>query len=172
MMTFARILVPTDFSDCSQPACDATVKLAKTFGSTVELLHVQEPPVWQGFVIPELVVTMPDESTGSLGEFVRTRSQRALELLAERLQRAGVANVRQRTEVGEPGTVILRIAEEDHFDLIIMGTHGRKGFERLVMGSVAERVVRQAVCPVLTVRTGGEPWEVAHDAQTSSAGAP
>lgn len=152
MTSFSRILVPTDFSDCSHAACDAAVKLAKQFGSTIELLHVQEPPAWQGFVIPELVVSLPDESTSSLQEFVRTRSQRAMEHIIEELRRAGFTNVRHRSEFGEPGDVIVRIAEEEHFDLIVMGTHGKKGFERLVMGSVTERVVRQVACPVLTLR--------------------
>jgi nucleotide-binding universal stress UspA family protein len=154
MTTFSRILVPTDFSDCSHAACDAAVKLAKQFGSTIELLHVQEPPAWQGFVIPELVVSLPDESSRSLEEFVRIRAQRAMEQLVEQLHHTGVAHVRHRTEVGEAGDVILRLAKEEHFDLVVMGTHGKKGFERLVMGSVAERVVRQAECPVLTIRVG------------------
>jgi nucleotide-binding universal stress UspA family protein len=156
MTPLHRILVPTDFSNCSHVACDAALKLATTFGSTIELLHVEEPPAWQGFVIPELVVNMPNEASTSLHEFVQTRTQRALEHLVEKLQREGVTQVRHRTELGEPGAVIVRIAEEEHFDLIVMGTHGRKGFERLIMGSVAERVVRRAACPVLTVRAEEE----------------
>jgi len=169
MTTFARILVPTDFSDCSHAACEAAVKLAKQFGSTIELLHVQEPPAWQGFVIPELVVSLPDESSRSLEEFVRIRSQRAMEQLVEQVQRTGIAHVRHREEVGEAGEVIVRLAEEDHFDLIVMGTHGKKGFERLVMGSVAERVVRQAVCPVLTIRARTDAAPELQGAQASAA---
>ncbi len=152
MTTFHRILVPTDFSNCSQSACDMALKIATKFGSSIELLHVEEPPSWQGFVIPELVVSLPNESSTSLNEFVQTRTRRALEHLVENLQRTGAIPVRHRMEAGEPGSVIIRVAAEEHFDLIVMGTHGRKGFERLVMGSVAERVVRQAACPVLTVR--------------------
>lgn len=128
------------------------LKIATKFGSSIELLHVEEPPAWQGFVIPELVVSLPNESSTSLHEFVETRTRRALDQLVETLQHAGVTLVRHRLESGEPGSVIVRIATENQFDLIVMGTHGRKGFERLLMGSVAERVVRQAVCPVLTVR--------------------
>ena len=156
MTTFQRILVPTDFSNCSQLACDMAMKLALTYGSSIELVHVYEPPAWQGFVIPELVVSMPNEASTSLNEFVQTRTRRSLDHLVEKLQRAGVAQVRHRTESGEPGAVLVRLVEEEKFDLIVMGTHGRKGFERLVMGSVAERVVRQAKCPVLTVRAREE----------------
>jgi len=156
MTTFRRILVPTDFSNCSNLACDMALKLAMTYGSSVELVHVYEPPAWQGFVIPELVVSMPNEANTSLGDFVQTRTQRALDHLVEKLQRAGVTQVRHRTETGEPGSTIVQIAEEEKFDLIVMGTHGRKGFERLVMGSVAERIVRQAKCPVLTIRAREE----------------
>lgn len=172
MTTFHRILVPTDFSDCSHAACDLASQLATRFGATIDLLHVDEPAAWQGFVIPELVVSMPNEASSSLHEFVQTRTQRALEHLVESLQRAGVMQVRHRTEVGEPGGVITRIVEEEPFDLIVMGTHGRKGFERLMMGSVAERVVRQARCPVLTVRARDEAsLEREKTAQSTSAGA-
>lgn len=170
MTSFSRILVPTDFSDCSHAACDAAAKLAKQFGSAIELLHVQEPPAWQGFVIPELVVNLPDESTSSLQEFVRVRSQRALEHTVEQLRQLGIAHVRCRSEVGEAGDVIVRIAKEEHFDLIVMGTHGKKGFERLVMGSVTERVVRQAVCPVLTLRAGAEAVVVPQGTLATNAG--
>lgn len=156
MTTFHRILVPTDFSDSSHSACDLAAELATKFGASIELLHVDEPPSWQGFVIPELVVSMPNEASTSLHKFVQTRTQRALEHLVEALRRAGVTQVRHRTEAGEPGAVILRLAKEEQFDLIVMGTHGRKGIERLVMGSVAEGVVRQAQCPVLTVRARDE----------------
>lgn len=131
-------------------------QLAMRFGSSIELLHVDEPPAWQGFVIPELVVSMPNEATTSLHAFVQTRTLRALEHLAEQFRHRGIAQVHHRMEAGEPASVILRVAEENPFDLIVMGTHGRKGFERLVMGSVAERVVRQAHCPVLTVRVRDE----------------
>lgn len=128
------------------------LKIATKYGSSIELLHIEEPPAWQGFVIPELVVSMPNAASTSLHEFMQTRARRALQHLVEKLHHAGASQVVQRIETGEPGSVIVRIAEEEFFDLIVMGTHGRQGFERLVMGSVAERIVRQAACPVLTVR--------------------
>lgn len=168
MTTFQRILVPTDFSTSSQAACDMALTLATKFGSSIELLHVDEPPAWQGFVIPELVVSMPNESTSSLHEFVQTRANRALDHLVEKLQRAGITQVRHWIETGEPGSVIVRVAEENKCDLIVMGTHGRKGFERLVMGSVAERVVREATCPVLTMRAHDE--SSAHPAEPAQPG--
>ncbi len=175
MTTFQRILVPTDFSTCSHNACDMALKMATMFGSSIELLHVEEPPAWQGFVIPELVVSLPNESSTSLHEFIQTRSRRALEHLVEKLQRAGathVGHVGHRMESGEPGSVIVRIAEEGHFDLIVMGTHGRKGFERLIMGSVAERVVRQAACPVLTVRAEDDAAPEPGNVKQTAAGQP
>lgn len=156
MTAFNRILVPVDFSNSSHAACELATNLATKLGGRVELLHVQEPPAWQGFVFPELVVNLPNAADASLNELVQTRTDRALRHLVEQLQRAGVTEVHQRLEMGEPGAVILRLAEEERFDLIVMGTHGRKGFERLVMGSVAERVVRHAPCPVLTVRVGDD----------------
>ena len=152
MATFQKILVPTDFSECSYAASDMAAKLAVQFGASVTLLHVDEPPAWQGFVIPELVVSLPNEANTSLHEFVQTRTRRALEHLTTQLRNAGVTQVEERLEVGEPDAVILRVAEQLRCDLIVIGTHGRKGFERLMIGSVAERVVRQSSCPVLTVQ--------------------
>lgn len=152
MTTLHKILVPTDFSECSHAACELASTLATRLGSSIELLHVDEPPAWQGFVIPELIVSMPNEANTSLHEFVQTRARRALDHLVEKLHSAGVGHVGQRIETGQPEAVIVRIAQETGCDLIVMGTHGRKGIERLMMGSVAERVVRQATCPVLTVR--------------------
>jgi nucleotide-binding universal stress UspA family protein len=173
MTTIQRILVPTDFSNCSHVACDLALKFATKFGSSIELLHVDEPPAWTWFVIPELIVNMPNEASSSLHEFVQTRTRRALEQLVEALQNAGVTQVRHRMESGDPGAEIVRVAQEGHFDLIVMGTHGRKGFERLLMGSVAERVVRQAACPVLTVRAedeaAPEPVTIAPPAATAAA---
>jgi len=171
MTTFQRILVPTDFSNCSQSACDLALTLATKFVSSIELLHVDQPPAWQGFVIPELVVSMPNEASTPLGQFIQTRAQRSLEQIVDRLQRAGVTQVRHRMESGEPGSIIVRIANEEHFDLIVMGTHGRQGLERLVMGSVTERVVRQASCPVLTVRADDEPLQQSNVVQPVGAGA-
>lgn len=152
MTSFHRILVPTDFSDCSHAACDMALKLALKFGASITLLHIQEPPAWQGFVIPELVVGMPTDVGTSVTEVVVANSKRLMEQRVENLRRAGVTEVRHRMEAGEPSALILQVAEEEPFDLIVMGTHGRQGFERLMMGSVAERVVRQAASPVLTVR--------------------
>jgi nucleotide-binding universal stress UspA family protein len=171
MRTFERILVPTDFSTCSHLACEMAMKLAMTYGSSIELIHVHELlAAWPGFVIPDLVLSMPNEPSKSLDEFVQTRALRALEHIVEKLQRAGVTHVRHRTESGDPGAIIVRIAEEEKFDLIVMGTHGRKGIERLMMGSVAERIVRQAKCPVLTIRAREDaaPLERGDIAQTVS----
>ncbi len=164
MNPFDRILVPVDFSNCSHAACEHAAELALKLGAAIELLHIEEPPAWQGFVLPELVVNMPNEASTSLNEFVETRTQRALDHLVDTLQRRGVTRVRHRREGGEPAKVILRIAEDERFDLIVMGTHGRKGFERLVVGSVAERIVRHASCPVLTVRVSEVAAETASDA--------
>jgi nucleotide-binding universal stress UspA family protein len=170
MTNFNRILVPTDFSNCSQEACETASTLALKFGSSIELLHVNEPPGWQGFVIPELVVSLPNEGSTSLDSFVETRTRRLLDQLVEKLQRAGVSQVRHRMESGEPSGIILRIANEEHFDLVVMGTHGRTGFERLVVGSVAERVVREASCPVLTVRGTSDAAEGETTGKPTSAG--
>ena len=86
-------------------------------------------------------------------ELARTTAGAHMKALAERLRDQGVAEVHSRVGIGSPAHEIVELAELGHFDLIIMGTHGRTGVAHAVLGSVAEKVVRRARCPVLTVRS-------------------
>jgi len=159
MNAIDRILVPVDFSSCSQVACDLAATFASRFGAAIELLHVWDIPAFSGAVLSELVVNMgaAAEEDPSLPGVIQSRATRAMQHLVENLERRGVHSVRGRVEMmGEPADAIVRYAEEGGFSLIVMGTHGRTGFSRLLMGSVAEKVVRAAPCPVLTVRVPEE----------------
>jgi nucleotide-binding universal stress UspA family protein len=132
------ILYPTDFSDRSEYAFPLACALARDYGARLVILHVAPAPtiIYAEGVIP------PDPEAAS-------REAR------ERLNRLTVpdADVRaeRRLEEGTPAAEILRVAQQIHADLIVLGTHGRTGLTRLLMGSVAEQVVRQAPCPVLTL---------------------
>ena len=144
---FARILVPVDFSPTSESAIDHAQELSARLDAPIELLHVVEDPISSGawepdatyLTIPELLDRFVEEAGRRLGE-IKTR-----------LLDAGVS-VETRVVTGAPARGIVHAAQEDGCDLIVMGTHGRTGLSHMLMGSVAERVIRTAECPVLTVR--------------------
>jgi nucleotide-binding universal stress UspA family protein len=85
-------------------------------------------------------------------ELARSRAGSQLLEIVNRIRKAGVAEVHCRVGIGSPAHEIVDLAELGHFDLIVMGTHGRSGIAHALLGSVAERVVRRAKCPVMTVR--------------------
>jgi len=139
MLAIKRILNPTDFSSESAPAFDLACSLARDYGATLVVCHVVPPP-------PAAVVD---------GVFIATPADEQNEA---RNRLAGIhpndplINCSCRLETGDAVSEIIRVADEEHVDLIVMGTHGRGGLSRLLMGSVAEGVMRKAPCPVITVR--------------------
>lgn len=138
-----NILVPTDFSEYGDAAVDYAVQLAKQLDATIHLLHVVTFPVYG---VPELGLA----HANAVAQSAMIESQRALEGLAARLrEQVTVAPV--RLEAGDAREIIDRVADEVGADMIVMGTHGRRGFSRWFLGSIAESVVRTAPCPVLTV---------------------
>jgi nucleotide-binding universal stress UspA family protein len=140
MLGLRTILHPTDFSDRSQCAYALACALARESGARLLVVHVVQPP--------------PFITQGDIAKALR-RAEDYRRDLADRLRRlqceSGDIEMEFKLEDGEPSAEILRMAEEYDCDLIVMGTHGRTGFRRLLMGSVAEEVVRRAACPVLTV---------------------
>jgi nucleotide-binding universal stress UspA family protein len=140
-----RLLVPTDFSDKSAVALTYGIALVQQFGASLHLLHVIDAIVG-GETLP--LQPGPREDVG-----------RAIESTAwEDLRRVVPPDDQKRLRAelalgwGTPFVEIVRYARAHEIDLIAMGTHGRSGVKHLVMGSVAEHVVRSAPCPVLTVR--------------------
>jgi nucleotide-binding universal stress UspA family protein len=150
-MTIQKILVPIDFSEGAQPAIELAATMARKFGSSVELLHVWQPPP----LIPLPIVVMPSSPEAepvNMEELARTTAGAQMKEIVTRLRDQGIAEVQSRVGVGSPAHEIVELAALGHFDLIVMGTHGRSGLAHAVVGSVAEKVVRRAKCPVLTVR--------------------
>lgn len=148
MILLNRILHPTDFSDASTKALEYARTLASRFDSELRLLHVHQPFATAAFLSPGAVLPPNFE------EQERARLQTALDEVdvgdyvpAERVHRALV--------VGTPFVEIVRCAREQDVDLIVMGTHGRSALEHVFLGSVAEKIVRNAPCPVLTVQPDG-----------------
>ena len=153
MIALKHILVPTDFSDTSEAAAKYGVALARAFNATLHLLHVEPRRDLQIMVERELVLekSLSDPAAPTshqnaarelLGRILTEHEEK--ELRAEYVLRA--------SGLGGPYVEIVRYAKERTIDLIVMGTHGRGFVAHMLMGSVAEKVVRKAPCPVLTVR--------------------
>jgi len=139
------IVFPTDFSSASDAAMHYATSLARDAGAKLLIVHVEEPPLAYGG--GELYYGIPDPDRGDLTK-----------MLDELTPSDPAVPYEHRMLLGEPATEIVRLAEEQAADLIVMGTHGRTGLKRLLMGSVAEAVVRRSACPVLTFK---EPRHVA-----------
>jgi nucleotide-binding universal stress UspA family protein len=147
--TIKKILVPIDFSEGSKAALDLAATFAKTFGASLELLHVWAPPTM--VPMPLVVVTSAAEQPMSLEELARTTAGTQMKDLVEPLRKIGL-EVHARVAIGTPAREIAELAALGHFDLVVMGTHGRGLIGHALLGSVAEKVVRHAPCPVMTVR--------------------
>jgi nucleotide-binding universal stress UspA family protein len=144
-MQFRHILAPTDFSEYSTQAVASALEWAQKFGAKLTMLHVIELPPYpvEGYVPPSLSATFMDD--------LERQATTDLAQLVPEAESAGV-EVARVVAVGSPYRKIIDMAEAEQVDLIVMATAGRTGFSRLVMGSIAERVVRSASCPVLTIR--------------------
>jgi nucleotide-binding universal stress UspA family protein len=143
-LEFRRILCPVDFSDASAGALRAAALLAQRSGGSLTLLHVDVVP---GSAIPEALLETPPALATDLG----APADRPLLEWKARAEGLGVPQVEARRSVGRPAQEILALVRRDGFDLIVLGTHGRTGVGHLILGSVAEEVVRRAPCPVLTL---------------------
>jgi len=147
-MRLERILLPTDFSDFSLAAVDPAVTIARAVGARIDLLFVLED-------LPSVpVLTFEHLPVGTAERFYEESRARAAETLAKTLEERIPAELRGDSIVrrGPAAIGIATTAEEIPADLIVMTTHGRSGWKNALLGSVTERVVRTAPCPVLTVR--------------------
>ncbi|HME94444.1 MAG TPA: universal stress protein [Methylomirabilota bacterium] len=139
------ILHPTDFSPASRPAFKKAIEVAKKDRATLTLLHVMAPMVPAGnlYISPR-----------TYDEWAAASTESANKAMGGLLKRARAAAVKAKSIVlmGIPADVIVRTARTRRAALIVMGTHGRSGFSRFLLGSVASRVVATSPCPVLTVR--------------------
>lgn len=142
-----RILHPTDFSSASRPAFKKAVEMAKRSGAAVELLHVMSPaiPLYGGMHVAPRV---HEEIEASRGSWVRKEMTKLL-----KTARAAGIKVRSKIVAGSPSDGIVREARALRADMIVIGTHGRTGIGRLLLGSVASRVIATSPCPVLAVRS-------------------
>jgi universal stress protein A len=138
-MKTKKIMFPTDFSHTGDAALEMATVLAHDAGATLLIVHVEEPPVAYGG--GEMYYGIPEPAHGEIKR-----------MLQEVLPTRSDVKFEHRLVTGDPPSAIVRLAEEENVDLIVMGTHGRTGLGRLLMGSVAEAIVRRAACPVLTYK--------------------
>ena len=150
MIQLNRILIPTDFSDFSRPAVDYGCAIASRFESELHLLHVVPDPA---LLIPEAGMFSVEAMQSQSDDLAR----RAL-LQLDELPGTGWENgkpIRREVRVGTIFLEIILYARAAEIDLIVIGTHGRSALMHVLMGSVAERIVRKSPCPVLTVKPEG-----------------
>ena len=140
MPKLENILIPTDFSDYASVAVEYASMLADKFNAKLHLLHVLET---------HLSAT-PTFAVGLAVSSQVQESKAAADKMLTELAAGRDANC--QTAEGQPFLEILRYADENAIDLIVVGTHGRTGLEHVLLGSVAERIVRKSACPVMTIR--------------------
>lgn len=147
MLTFGRILAPTDFSSHSHEALRYACGLAERFGAELHVIHVLSEIVPTG-PDPLLMPVMPPQ-------FYAEDEQRAKEALKVEIRPEWGAPASLSTAVcwGAPAEAIVDYAAENKADLLVIATHGRTGLSHVLLGSVAERIVRESPCPVLTIRS-------------------
>jgi nucleotide-binding universal stress UspA family protein len=140
------ILHPTDFSECATQAEKLAVRLARDSQGELVLAQVlvETPLYGEGLLNVREAQKVYDAQ--------RKWAEETLEARAGQIRREHGIKVRWTLPVGVPFEEIVRVAADEHADMIVMGTHGRSGLNRLLLGSVAERVIRLAPCPVVTVR--------------------
>jgi universal stress protein A len=153
-LSIGSILVPTDFSECSNAAMEYAVHFARELGAELELLHVWEAPY---YLLQDAMLSLPGQAPQPLGRYARDLAHREMERLVTKLREQTGLKVQGGVESGPAAQLIVQVARESAHDLIVMGTHGRSGWKHLWTGSVAEKVVRGAPCPVLTIRHPDEP---------------
>jgi len=143
-----KILCPIDFSEPARAAMKAAAEVCLRFDAELTLFHAYQLPGYtlpEGSVVasPKMLQDLDDQAEAHLAEWRR---------LAEQM---GVVRVVTAKAIGEPAVEIVARAQEDGSDLVVVGTHGRTGIRHALLGSVAERVVRRADCPVLSIHPGG-----------------
>jgi nucleotide-binding universal stress UspA family protein len=143
MADFRHILVPTDFTETSEHALEWAIQMASRLGSAITVMHAYELPI----------VGLPDATiipSGDIAARIAEAAHRALDKTLERHKDSGVPIAAVLRE-GVPWQAINHVADEIHADLVVLGTHGRKGIARALLGSTAEKVVRSAHHAVTTI---------------------
>lgn len=147
MKTLKRILVPVDFAESSRASLEYALGLAEAYGASVDVLHVWLTPA---YVSPAIAVQFASGRTETLTRIAETEAQSQLSDFLEKIPKPKHVPMKTMITYGVPHEVIGKLAPE--YDIVIMGTHGRRGIAHAMLGSVTERVLRTSPRPVLVVR--------------------
>lgn len=139
-----KILCPIDFSEPARAAMAAAVELSRHFDAELTLFHSYQLP---GYTLPEGSVVASPKMLQDLAD----QAEAHLEEWRKIAQGLGAMRVETAKGIGDPAIEVVELAREGGFDLVVVGTHGRSGIRHALLGSIAERVVRHARCPVLTI---------------------
>ena len=148
-MKIATILCPVDYSLGSFTALTKALDLAASFRARVEVLHVWELP---HSLRPDLMVWLEGSERSEVSRVVTSQAAQEMARFLEKLPLAQRQILTTKILEGNIIDQIIKTAKDGGFDMIVMGTHGRTGLEHVLLGSIAERTIRRATCPVLTVR--------------------
>ena len=141
---FGAILLPTDGSEGVGEAINAAVSLAEKFDARIHVLFVAEPPRFNEYGASVALT--------NIMQSLQEAGRQILDDTAERIRDQGISGVETALRQGHPAEEILQYADEHRVELIVMGTHGRRGLNRMLLGSITEEVVRTSHIPVMTVR--------------------
>lgn len=155
MAEITRILFATDFSENSRWALTYALSFARRYGATLYILHVVQPPSYPLGMYAEISFDAMDEFSRSMAEAAEKEMQHLRET-----ELGDFTNYETLIITGTPFLEIIKTAREKEVDLIVLGTHGRTGFDHVLFGSTAEKVVRKAPCPVLSVRLPGKEFKM------------
>ena len=150
MMHVKNILVPVDFSEYSKVALRYGLELARKLDAAVTVLHINWiPAAYVGLDV--MMPTLP-EGGQTIQDYTHAQAQEHLAALVDEVAKPDGPVIHREVRAGDAAKGIIDRAGEDDVDMIVMGTHGRSGLDHWLIGSIAEKVVRSAPCPVLTVR--------------------
>lgn len=150
-MKLDRILVPVDFSEGSKAALEYAQGLAGRFGAKIDVLHVWFTPA---YISPAVAVQVARGEVETLELVARREAEQQMQSFLEGVPNPESVPIAARIEYGYEPQAIVDIAKD--YDLVVMGTHGRSGLSHFIIGSVAEKVIRQAPCPVVCLRARAE----------------
>lgn len=148
MIDIKKVLLPVDFSGASKALLPYAIDLAGKYGSRLFILYVAEDPFTHTGSYP-ITDFLPDQY---IEDVVPYSQRRLATFVAENISKSSL-DVEEIVLTGHPAEEIIRYADHEGMDLLIIGSHGFKGFEKFLFGSVAEKVIKMAPCPVLTINT-------------------
>jgi len=147
-MGIRHIMVPIDYSENSRAALSYAAELALGFGASVDIVHVWDRPT---YLTDAVMVQHPGEAHRPIGELIRENAQRDMDEFLSELSLPATLTTSSRLISGEPASALIAELKKGAHDLVVLSTHGRTGLAHLLLGSIAEKLVRLSPVPVLTV---------------------